>query len=72
MRFGGVIVEGGSGLGAKVTALGVEIEGADAVGTVGAGELHAALDALDFVGFHWVDCNSWRAGVSKALVGQLR
>ena len=50
--FGGVIVDGGGGLGAEVAGFGVEIEGADAVSTVGAGELHAALDALDTVGFH--------------------
>lgn len=48
----GVIVDGGCGLGAEVAEFRVEIDGADAVGTLRAGELHAALDALDSVGFH--------------------
>jgi hypothetical protein len=52
MHFGGVIVDRGCGLGAQVAGSGVEVERADAVGTVRAGELHAAFDALDSVGFH--------------------
>jgi hypothetical protein len=52
MRFGGVIVNGGGGLGAKVSGFGIEVECADTVGAMRAGELHAALDALDSVGFH--------------------
>ena len=47
--IGGVLVDGGGGLGAEVAIAGVEIEGADVVGAVGAGELHAALDASDGV-----------------------
>ena len=42
---GGVAVDGGGGLGAEVAVAGVEVEGADVVGAVGAGELHASLDA---------------------------
>jgi hypothetical protein len=51
--FGGVLVDGGGGLGAEVAIAGVEIEGADVVGAVGAGELHAPLNAGDGVeAFH--------------------
>jgi len=46
---GGVAVDGGGGLGAEVAVAGVEVEGADVVGAVGAGELHASLDAGDGV-----------------------
>jgi len=46
---GGVAVNGGGGLGAEVAVAGVEVEGADGVGAVGAGELHASLDAGDGV-----------------------
>ncbi len=47
--FGGVLVDGGSGLGAEVAVTGIEVEGADVVRAVGAGELHASLDAGDGV-----------------------
>jgi len=46
---GGVAVDGGGGLGAEVAVAGIEVEGADVVGAVGAGELHASLDAGDGV-----------------------
>jgi hypothetical protein len=46
---GGVTVDGGGGLSAEVAVAKVEVEGADVVGTVGAGELHASLDARDGV-----------------------
>ncbi len=46
---GGVAVDGGGGLGAEVAVAEVEVEGADVVGAVGAGELHASLDAGDGV-----------------------
>ena len=52
MRFGGVVVDGGGGLGAEIPRFGVEVERGDAVGAMRADELHAALDALDSVGFH--------------------
>ena len=52
VRLGGVSIDRGCGLGAEVAAFCVEVNRADAVGTLGAGELHAALDALDSVGFH--------------------
>lgn len=45
----GMPVYGGGSLGAKVAVAGVEIEGADVVGAMGAGELHASLDAGDGV-----------------------
>ena len=51
---GGVAVDGGGGLGAEVAVAEVEVEGADMVGAVGAGELHASLDARDGVeALHW-------------------
>src|SRR4029077_8112645 len=46
---GGVAVDGGGGLGAEVAVAEVEVESADVVGAVGAGELHASLDACDGV-----------------------
>jgi hypothetical protein len=52
MLSAGVIVDCGCSLGAEVSGFGVEVEGADAVGTAIAREFHAALDPLDFVGFH--------------------
>jgi hypothetical protein len=52
VRFRGVIIDGGRGLGAEVARFGVEIQRADAVGTARAIELHATLDALDSVGLH--------------------
>ena len=72
VRFAGVIVDRGCGLGAEVAALRVEVQRADAVCTLGAGELHAALDALDFIGFHWLNCSPSAGGSGYALVGQLR
>ena len=63
---GGVAVDGGGGLSAEVAVAGVEVEGADVVGAVGAGELHAALDACDGVeAFHNSEC-SLLAGKAKA------
>jgi glycyl-tRNA synthetase alpha subunit len=44
-----VPVDGGGSLGAEVAVAGVEIEGAHVVGAMGAGELHASLDAGDGV-----------------------
>ena len=52
VRLGGVMVDCGCSLGAEVAGLRFEIERAYAVRTLGAGELHAVLDALDAVGFH--------------------
>jgi hypothetical protein len=52
VSFAGVIVHRGCSLGAEVSGFGIEVEGADAVSAMRAGELHAALDALDPVGFH--------------------
>jgi hypothetical protein len=46
---GGVEIDGGGGLGAKVAVTEIEVECADLVGASGAGELHASLDAGDGV-----------------------
>jgi len=72
MGLGGVVVECGRGLGAKISGFGVEVEGADAVRAMGAGKPHAVLNALDSVGFHWVDCKSSEGGCRHALGEQLR
>ena len=78
VRFGGMIVDCGGGLSAQVAESGVEIQGADAVGTVRTGELHATLDALDSVGFHCLNCSPfvgkggtrwWGGEGNKSLVG---
>ena len=56
--LGGVLVDGGGGLGAEVAVAGVELEGGDVVGAVGAGELHASLDARHGVeAFHSFECS---------------
>ena len=58
---GGVLVDGGGGLGAKVAVAGIEIEGADVMGAACAGELHAALDASDgVVSLHKSSVVHWR------------
>ena len=62
VRFCCVVIDRGRGLGAEIAALGVEVQRADAVCTLRAGELHAALDALNSVGFHWVDCSPSAGG----------
>ena len=49
VNVGGVLVDGGSGLRAQVAVASVEVERADVVGAVCAGELHAAFDASDGV-----------------------
>jgi hypothetical protein len=72
VRFGGVIIDRGCGLGAEVAGPRVEIERADAVGTLRAGELHAALDALDSVGFHYLNCSPPQAGAETRWWGNER
>jgi hypothetical protein len=37
--------------------------------TLRAGELHAALDALDFVGFHYLNCSPTQVGAGKRWSG---
>ena len=49
MNAGGVAVDGGGGLSAKVAVAGIEIEGADVVRAASAGKLHAALNPRDGV-----------------------
>ena len=61
VRFGGVSIDYGCGLGAEVAGFRVEVQCADAMGTLRAGELHAALDALDSVGFHCLNCSPLHA-----------
>ena len=59
---GGVLVDGGCSLGAEVAVARVEVECADVVGAVGAGKLHAALDASDGVeALHRFECNPFAA-----------
>ena len=72
VNAGGVLVDGGSGLGAEVAVAGIEVECADIVGAVGAGELHTALDALESIGFHCLDCSLPEAETMHSLVGQRR
>ena len=56
--FGGVLVDGGGGLRPEVAVAGIEVEGADVVGAMGAGELHAALDASNGVeALHNSECS---------------
>jgi hypothetical protein len=58
VNFGGVLVDRGCGLSAKVAVARVEVEGADVVGTMGAGEPHASLDAGDGVkALHSSECS---------------
>lgn len=52
VRRARVSIDRGRGLRPKIAGFGVEIECADAVGAMRAVKLHAALDALDFVGLH--------------------
>lgn len=72
MCRGGVGVDGGGGLGAQVPGFSVEIQSADAVGTLLARELHAVLDAFDAIGFHCLNCMPYRGSDEDALVGQRR
>ncbi len=70
---GGVLVDGGGGLSAEVAVTGVEIERADVVGAVSAGELHAALDASDGVeAFHNFECMRVGGECKGTGVGQRR
>ncbi|MFZ0899929.1 MAG: hypothetical protein WBW98_04095 [Candidatus Sulfotelmatobacter sp.] len=58
---GGVLIDGSGGLGAEVAVAGIEVESADVMGAVGAGELHAAFDASDGVeAFHSSSVVFWR------------
>jgi hypothetical protein len=72
MCRGGMGVDGGGGLGAQVSGFSVEIQSADAVGTLLARELHAVLDAFDAIGFHFLNCMPYRGSDEDALVGQRR
>jgi hypothetical protein len=72
MCRGGMGVDGGGGLGAQVSGFSVEIQSADAVGTLLARELHAVLDAFDAIGFHCLNCMPYRGSDEDALVGQRR
>jgi hypothetical protein len=50
--LGGVLIDGGRSLGAEVAVPGVVLQCAHAVLAAGAGESHAAFDAIDGVVFH--------------------
>ncbi|MGA9510149.1 MAG: hypothetical protein WBV55_16140 [Candidatus Sulfotelmatobacter sp.] len=66
VHFGGVLVDGGGGLGAEVAVAGIEVERGDVVSAVRAGKLHAAFDASDGVeAFHKFECSLLR-GDEKA------
>ena len=68
--FGGVLVDGGGGLGAEVAVARVEIERGDVVSAVRAGELHAAFDASDSVeAFHKFECSLLRVDGKARGVG---
>jgi len=49
VNLGGVLIYGGSSLGAEVAVAGIEVQRADVMRAVGAGELHTALDACNGV-----------------------
>ncbi len=72
MGFTGVVVDRRCGLGSKVSNFGIEIERADTVLAMRASELHATLDPLDSVGFHYMNCKSSVSYRNVALVGHLR
>ena len=72
VRLGGVMVDGGRGLGAQVAGFRIEIERGDAVGTARARELYAVLDALGPVGFHLLNCSPAAGEGEDAIVGQRR
>jgi len=58
VNFGGVLVDGSCGLGAKIAIARVEVKSADVVGAMGAGEPHASLDASDGVKtLHSIKCS---------------
>jgi len=65
-------VDCGCGLSAEVAAFGVEVERAHAVGAMSAVELHTALDALDSIGFHCLNCSLLPGYSPHSLVGQRR
>ena len=64
VNAGGVAVDGGSGLRAKVAIAGIEIECADVVRAASAGKLHATLNPHDGVmPLHNSECSLlWREG----------
>ena len=66
--FGRVLVDRGGGLGAEIAALCVEVHRAYAVGTARARKFHPALDALDSIGFHCLDCSPSAAASLHAMV----
>lgn len=72
VRRSGVGIDCGGGLGAEISNFGVKIQSCDAVGALLARELHAALDALDSIGFHSMDCSCHGAEGVDAMVGQPR
>lgn len=79
MDIGGVAIDGGCGLGAQVAVASVEVKGADVVGAVGAGELHASLNARDGVkALHNASVVLWRrrerhgGGAAKVTKGQFQ
>lgn len=72
VHFDGVVVDRGCSLSAEVAAPGVEIERADAMLTLCAGEPHAALDTFDTIGFHCLNCSPSASIKIDAMVTQRR
>ena len=69
VRRGGVRIDCGSGLGAEIPNFGVKLQSCDAMGALLARELHAALNALDSIGFHSMDCSRHGDEGVDAMVG---
>ena len=65
-----VTINRGCGLGTEVASFLVEVEGANAVSTARAVELHATFDALDSIGFHCLNCRPETAERVHSVVGQ--
>ena len=58
MHLGGVLIDGRGRLSAPIAITRIELESTDTVRAVGAGELHASLDAGDGVeAFHTLECS---------------
>jgi hypothetical protein len=72
VRRSGVGIDCGGGLGAEISNFGVKLQSCDAMGALLARELHAALNALDSIGFHSMNCSCHGDEGVDAMVGQRR
>jgi hypothetical protein len=67
--LGGVLIDRRRGLGAEVAVARVEVESADVVSAMGAGEPHASLDAGDGVeALHRIECSLLAANEKARVV----